>query len=79
MIMAAPKCEILLTLKQMNKSGFARVTHSDTRPHITVQSARQLLGWDFCVVQEDTFYPRQEYEQVNFYKKSCLYIVGRSV
>ena len=30
-------------------------------------------------MQEDTFYPRQEYEQVNFYKKSCLYIVGRSV
>ena len=39
----------------------------------------QLLGLDLCAVQQDTFYPRQDYEQVNFYKKLSLYFVGWSV
>ena len=25
-----------------------------------------LFGWEFCVVQQDTFYPHQDSEQVNF-------------
>ena len=32
-----------------------------------------------CAVRQDTFYPHQEYEQVNFYKKSSLYFNGWSV
>ena len=31
----------------------------------------------FCVVQQDTFYPHQDYEQVNFYKKLQPFIIGR--
>ena len=38
-----------------------------------------LFGWDFCVVQRDTFYPHQDYEQVHFYKNSYLYIIGRAL
>ena len=37
MIMAVPKFSISV----MKKCGFARVTHSDTRPHFTLPSARQ--------------------------------------
>ena len=37
-----------------------------------------LFVWDFCVVQQDTFNPHQDYELFNFYKKSRHYIVGRS-
>ena len=32
----------------------------------------QLFGLEFCAVWQDTFYPHQGYEQVNFYKKSSL-------
>ena len=35
--MAVPKFKVSLVIKY----GLARVTHSDTRPHFTVQSARQ--------------------------------------
>ena len=31
---------------------------------------------EFCVVWLDTFYPHQDYEQVNFHKKSSLYFTG---
>ena len=41
LIMAAPKFEIPLTLKQMAKCGFAQISHSDARPFFIVQSARQ--------------------------------------
>ena len=36
----------------------------------------QVFGLEFCAVRQDTFYPRQVYEQVNFYKKSSLYFIG---
>ena len=32
----------------------------------------QLFGLEICAVRQDTFHPRQDYEQVNFYKKSSL-------
>ena len=38
-----------------------------------------LFGWKFCVVQQDTFYTHQDYAQVNFYKKSRLCTIGRSL
>ena len=38
----------------------------------------QLFGLEFCAVRQDTFYPHQDYEQVNFYKKSSLYFIGWS-
>ena len=39
----------------------------------------ELFGLEFGAVQQDTFYPRQHYEQVNLYKKSSLYfMVGPS-
>ena len=38
----------------------------------------QLFGLEVCVVRQDTFYPHQDYEQVNFYKKSSLYFIGWS-
>ena len=38
-----------------------------------------LFGWEFCVVQRDTFYPQQEYEEVTFDKKSRLYNIGSSL
>ena len=38
---AARTLEILLTRKHAKKIGFARVNHSDTRPHLTVQRSRQ--------------------------------------
>ena len=38
----------------------------------------QLFGLENCAVRLDTFYPRQDYEQVNFYKKSSLYFIGWS-
>ena len=34
----------------------------------------QLFGLVFCAVRKDTFYPRQDYEEVNFYKKSVVFI-----
>ena len=36
----------------------------------------QLFWLEFYAVRQDTFYPQQYYEQVNFYKKSCLYFIG---
>ena len=39
----------------------------------------QLFGLNFCVVQQDTFYHHQDYDQVNFYQKWRLYIIGWSV
>ena len=39
----------------------------------------QLFGLEFCAVRQDTFYPHQVYEQVNFYKKSSfISLVGPS-
>ena len=38
-----------------------------------------MFGWDDCAVRQDTFYPHQDYEQVNFYKKSRLFIIGGSL
>ena len=38
----------------------------------------QLFELDFCAVRQDTFYPRQDYEQVKFCKKSSLYFIGWS-
>ena len=32
----------------------------------------QLFGLEFCSARQDTFYPHQGYEQVNFYKKSSF-------
>ena len=37
-----------------------------------------LFGREFCVVQRDTFYLHQNYQQVNSYKNSRSYIIGRS-
>ena len=39
----------------------------------------QLSGLEFCVLQQDTICPHQDYEQVNFYKKSSLYSNGWSL
>ena len=39
----------------------------------------ELFGLEFCAVRQDTFYPHQDYEEVNFYKKSSLYFVGWSL
>ena len=36
----------------------------------------QLFGLVFCAVRRGTFYPHQDYEQVNFYKKSSLCVTG---
>ena len=38
----------------------------------------QQFGLEFCAVRQDTFYPHQDYEQVNFYKKSSLFFIGWS-
>ena len=35
----------------------------------------QLFALEFCAVRQDTFYPHQNYKQVNFYKKSNLYFI----
>ena len=35
----------------------------------------QLFGLEVCAERKDTFYPHQDYEQVNFYKKSSLYFL----
>ena len=39
----------------------------------------QLFGLEFCVVRQDTFYTHQDYEQVNFYRESSLYLIGWSL
>ena len=41
-------------------------------------ATNQLFGLDFCEVRQDTFYPHQDHEQVNFYEKSSLYFIGWS-
>ena len=38
----------------------------------------QLVGLDICVRQQDTFYPHQDLEQVNFHEKLGALKVGRS-
>ena len=38
----------------------------------------QLFGLEFCAVRQDTFDSHQNYEQVNFNKKSSLYFSGWS-
>ena len=39
----------------------------------------QQFGLEFCVLRQETFYPHQDYEQINFYKKSSLIsLVGPS-
>ena len=39
----------------------------------------QLFGLEFCAARQDTFYPHQDYEQVNFYKESSLSFIGWSL
>ena len=46
------------------------------RIHLSKTRANQLFGLEFCVVRQDTFYPHQDYEQVNFCKKTSLYFIG---
>ena len=48
------------------------------RIHLPKRVTNQLFGLEFCVVRQDTFYPHQDYEQINFYKKSSLYFIGWS-
>ena len=38
----------------------------------------QLFVLDFCALWQATFYPHQDYEHVNFYKKSSVYSIGWS-
>ena len=39
----------------------------------------QLFGLEFCAARQDTFYPHQGYEQVNFYKNRVFVsLVGPS-
>ena len=38
----------------------------------------QLFRLEFRALQQDTFYPHQDYEQVDFYKKSSLYFIAWS-
>ena len=38
----------------------------------------QQFGLEFCLERQDTFYPRQDYEQVNFYKEPSVYFIGWS-
>ena len=38
----------------------------------------QLFGLEVCAVRQDTFHPRQAYEQVVLYRKSSLYFIGWS-
>ena len=37
----------------------------------------KLHGLELLVMQQGTFYPHQEFEQVNFHTKSCLYKIGQ--
>ena len=36
----------------------------------------QLVALEFCAVRPGTFYSHQDYEKINFYKKSSLYFIG---
>ena len=38
----------------------------------------QLFGLEFCAVRQDEFYIHQDYEKVNFSKKSSFCIIGWS-
>ena len=40
---------------------------------------KQPFGLEFCAVWQDTFDPHQDYEQVNFHKKSSLYLIAWSI
>ena len=48
------------------------------RIHLPKLVMNQLFGLENCVMHQDTFYPHQVYEQVNFYKNSSLYFIGWS-
>ena len=39
----------------------------------------QLFGLEFCAERQDTFYPHQDYEQVNVYKKPSHYFIRCSI
>ena len=39
----------------------------------------QQFGLEIFAVRQDTFYPHEDYEQVNFYKKLSLYFFGWSI
>ena len=49
------------------------------RIHLSKPEKNPPFGWEFWVVQQNTFYFHQDYGQNNFYKKSCLYIFCRSL
>ena len=49
------------------------------RIHVLKTCDNQLFGLEFCAVRQDIFYPHQDNEQVNFYKKSSLFFMGCSV
>ena len=51
MIIAVPNFKNCLILKQMKKSGFAGITHSDTKPHFTVHNATKdcLVTGQCCI------------------------------
>ena len=49
------------------------------RIHLSNFVTNQLFGLGFCAVRKDTFYPHQDYEEVNFYKKRVfISLVGPS-
>ena len=48
------------------------------RRHLQKLVTNHLFGLEFCAVRQDAFYPHQDFEQVNFYKKSTLFFIGWS-
>ena len=48
------------------------------RIHLSKTCEVSMFGLEFCAVRQDTFYPHQDYEQVNVYKISSLYFIGWS-
>ena len=42
-------------------------------------ATNQLFSWESCVVQQDTIYCHQDYEQPKFYKWLRLFFIGGSV
>ena len=48
------------------------------RSHLSKTCDESTVWLEFCAVRRDTIYPHQDYEQVNFYKKSSLYFIGWS-
>ena len=47
--------------------------------HVSKNVKVQLFCREIGLVQEDIFYPHQGYRQVDFYKESVLYIIGRTI